>query len=178
MQRLLLVDDEGNVLAALRRVLVRGLSGEELQIETIDDPRRALERVAASAFDLVVSDYRMPPMDGVTFLKEVRRLQPDAVRLILSASTDFDTLMAAVNEAEIFRYITKPWADEELVAAVREGLARRTQVLEDRRLADELRLRQGEISAEEAERRRLEAEEPGITKVNWRPDGSIHLEDI
>lgn len=178
MGRVLLVDDEGNVLSALRRALRRAFPDGELQIETCDDARRALERVAAMPFDAVVSDYRMPAMNGVAFLKEVRKLQPDAVRLILSASTDFDTLMEALNEAEIFRYIIKPWAEDELIGAVREALARRAQTQEDRRLADEQRLQQGEISAEELERRRLEAEDPGITRVNWGPDGSIRLEDI
>ncbi|MDA0189368.1 MAG: response regulator [Proteobacteria bacterium] len=178
MARLLLVDDEPNVLNALRRVLQRAFHGEDLQIEICDDPLKALTRVESGVFDLVVSDYRMPTMDGVTFLKHVRRLQPDAVRLILSASTDFDALMTAVNEAEIFRYLIKPWSDEALVDTLREGLVRHQQVREDRRLADEQRLQQGELSAEEIERRRIEAEEPGITRVKWGPDGSVLLDDL
>ena len=177
MKRILLVDDENNVLNSLRRVLQRAFANEEgLSIEICDDPRVALEWVGREVFDLVISDYRMPPMDGVAFLKSVRQMQPDAVRLILSASTDFDALMSAVNEAEIFRYLTKPWDDDELVAAVRFGLARRAQCLEDRRLADQVRLLQGEMSAEEIELCRLEADEPGITKVKWGPDGSVLLE--
>lgn len=176
MKRILLVDDESNVLNALRRVLMRAFAGEDLHVETCDDPRLALERAGNELFDLVISDFRMPPMDGVTFLKSVRQLQPDTVRLILSASTDFDAVMTAINEAEIFRYLTKPWDDDELVATVRLGLARREQLSEDRRLADDARLQHGDMSAEEIELRRLEADEPGITKVNWGPDGSVHLE--
>lgn len=176
MKRILLVDDENNVLNSLRRVLQRAFADEALSIDTCDDPRLALEWAGSERFDLVVSDYRMPPMDGVAFLKSVRQMQPDTVRLILSASTDFDALMTAINEAEIFRYLTKPWDDDELVAAVRLGLARRTQLLEDRRLADQTRLLQGEMSAEEIELCRLEADEPGITKVKWGPDGSVLLE--
>lgn len=176
MKRMLVVDDETNVLNALRRALLRAFSGEDLHIEIFDDPRLALERVGNQVFDLVMSDFRMPPMDGVTFLKGVRQLQPDAVRLILSASTDFDALMTAINEAEIFRYLTKPWDDGELVATVRLGLARREQLLEDRRLADEARFFQGDMSVEEIELQRLEADEPGITKVKWGPDGSVLLE--
>ena len=176
MKRMLVVDDETNVLNALRRALLRAFAGDDLHIEIFDDPRLALERVGNQVFDLVMSDFRMPPMDGVTFLKGVRQLQPDAVRLILSASTDFDALMTAINEAEIFRYLTKPWDDAELVATVRLGLARREQLLEDRRLADESRFFQGDMSVEEIERQRLEADEPGITKVKWGPDGSVLLE--
>ena len=176
MKRMLVVDDETNVLNALRRALLRAFAGDDLHIEIFDDPRLALERVGTQVFDLVMSDFRMPPMDGVTFLKGVRQLQPDAVRLILSASTDFDALMTAINEAEIFRYLTKPWDDAELVATVRLGLARREQLLEDRRLADESRFFQGDMSVEEIELQRLEADEPGITKVKWGPDGSVLLE--
>jgi two-component system probable response regulator PhcQ len=176
MKRMLVVDDETNVLNALRRALLRAFAGDDLHIEIFDDPRLALERVGNQIFDLVMSDFRMPPMDGVTFLKGVRQLQPDAVRLILSASTDFDALMTAINEAEIFRYLTKPWDDAELVATVRLGLARREQLLEDRRLADESRFFQGDMSVEEIELQRLEADEPGITKVKWGPDGSVLLE--
>lgn len=176
MKRMLVVDDEANVLNALRRALLRAFAGDDLHIEIFDDPRLALERVGNQVFDLVMSDFRMPPMDGVTFLKGVRQLQPDAVRLILSASTDFDALMTAINEAEIFRYLTKPWDDAELVATVRLGLARREQLLEDRRLADESRFFQGDMSVEEIELQRLEADEPGITKVKWGPDGSVLLE--
>lgn len=176
MNRILLVDDENNVLNSLRRVLQRAFADEGLSIEICNDPRLALEWAGSEMFDLVISDYRMPPMDGVAFLKGVRQMQPDAVRLILSASTDFDALMSAVNEAEVFRYLTKPWDDDELVAAVRLGLARRAQCLEDRRLADQARLLQGEMSAEEIELCRLEADEPGITKVKWGPDGSVLLE--
>lgn len=177
MTRLLLVDDETDLLKALRRMLTRALQEEKPAIETFDDPRAALERAAEVSFDLVISDFRMPPMDGVAFLKRFREIQPDAMRLILSATTDFSTVMNAVNEAEIHRYLVKPWVDEELAATVREALQRRQQLQEDKNLADEMRLQQGVISAEELELRRLEAEEPGITKVKWGPDGSILLDE-
>lgn len=177
MKRLLLVDDEANLLNALRRVLMRAFQGEDIKFELFDDPRAALVRAAEVSFDLVISDYRMPPMDGVAFLKAFKLLQPDAVRLILSATTDFDTLMSAVNEAEVHRYLVKPWTDDELVATISAALKKRDELLENRQLADAVRLQQGRISAEDVERRRLEADEPGITRVNWGPDGSILLDE-
>lgn len=177
MKKLLLVDDETNILQALRRTLTRAFQGEEVRLELFDDPHAALRRAAETAFDLVISDYRMPAMDGVAFLKAFRELQPDTLRLILSGTTDFDTLMTAVNEVEIHRYLVKPWADDELVATVRKAMAKRAQLQEERQLADEMRLQQGGISVEELELRRLEAEEPGITRVNWGPDGSVLLDE-
>jgi response regulator RpfG family c-di-GMP phosphodiesterase len=120
----------------------------------------------------------MPGMDGVTFLKAMRALQPDSVRLILSATTDFQAVMTAVNQAEIHRYLVKPWSRDELVDTVRESLERFDRLLEDRLLADEKRVERGRLSAEERERRRLEAESPGITKVTWGPDGELLLDDL
>lgn len=177
MRKILLVDDETNILHALRRTLTRAFAGQDVRIELFDDPRAALERAAETVFDLVISDYRMPTMDGVTFLKAFRELQPDSVRLILSGTTDFDILVSAINEAEIQRYLIKPWADEEVVDTVRTALEKRAQTLEDRRLADEMRLQQGGITVEELELRRLEEQEPGITKVKWGPDGSVLLDE-
>jgi two-component system, probable response regulator PhcQ len=177
MRRLLLVDDEINVLRALQRALHRHFRSEELRVEICEDPVQALVRVGESAFDVVISDYRMLPMSGVEFLKTVKKLQPDAVRLMLSAATDFDTVLTAINDAEVFRYIAKPWHDKDLEEIIRLALARRDQLLEDRGLADEVRVQRGELTAEDHEARLLEAAEPGITKVNWGPDGAVILDD-
>lgn len=176
MHRLLLVDDEANILQALRRVLVRAFR-DDMRIELFDDPRAALTRAAEISFDVVISDFRMPVMDGVTFLKALREIQPDSVRMILSATTDFDALVTAINEAEIHRYLIKPWVDDEVVATVRLALEKRAKLLEEHQLADESRMRKGMMTKAEAELRRLEAEEPGITKVKWGPDGSVLLDD-
>jgi DNA-binding NtrC family response regulator len=179
MARLLLVDDEPNVLRSLKRVL--SLSGEPAlrleAIETFESPCRALERLRDQAFDLILSDYRMPEMDGVAFLSASRELQPDAVRLILSAQADLKGLIGAINEAGVQRFIMKPWDDLDLRVALVEALERRELLLENRRMADEVRLARGVISRQELELRRLEEETPGITKVNWGPDGSVLLED-
>jgi DNA-binding NtrC family response regulator len=176
MKRVLLVDDETNILQALRRILTRAFRDEVL-VESFVDPRAALTRAAEAAFDVVISDFRMPLLDGVSFLKAFREIQPDTVRMILSATTDFDALVTAVNEAEIHRYLIKPWADDEVVAAVRGALEKHALELEERRLADESRLKHGAITPEELEMRRLEEEEPGITRVKWGPDGSVLLDD-
>jgi two-component system, probable response regulator PhcQ len=178
MRRLLLVDDEINVLHALRRALHRHFGREEMRIEISHDPRQALVRVGECAFDLIISDLRMPPMSGVEFLKAVKGLQPDAVRLMLSASTEFESVVTAINDAEVFRYIAKPWQDKDLQEVIRLALARRDQLLEDRTLADEVRVERGVLSAEDHEARRLEAAEPGITKVKWGPDGAVMLDEL
>lgn len=176
MRRLLLLDDEVHVLQALNRALRQSFAGEGIVIETFTDPEQALLRSSETAFDVVVSDYRMPGINGIDFLKVIKCTQPDAIRLVLSASTEFETVMQAVNQVEVFRYIPKPWQSEELTAILAAAFMRRDQILEDRRLADLLRPEHGELTPQELEVRRLEAEEPGITKVNWGEDGSVQFD--
>ena len=119
----------------------------------------------------------MPGMNGVQFLKAFREIQPDASRLILSGYADLNGLIGAINEAGICRFISKPWNDYELTATLGQVLALRELTLENQRLADQARLTTGAISAEEIERKRLEAMEPGITHVTWGPDGSVLLDE-
>jgi DNA-binding NtrC family response regulator len=176
MRRLLLVDDEINILQALQRTLRQTFREEGFVMELHTDPLQALQRIDEVVFDFVIADFHMPQMNGVDFLEQVRDLQPDAVRLMLSACTDFDTVRKAVNRAEVFRYISKPWIATELEEIIRLSLVRRDKVMEDRRLADQLRALCGELTLQELEARRLEEEEPGITKVNWGPDGSVLLD--
>jgi DNA-binding NtrC family response regulator len=177
MRRILLLDDEINVLHALSRQLRNCFTGIDLQIEIFTDPEQALLRSGETAFDVVISDYRMPAINGVDFLKTMKGIQPDAVRLVLSASTEFDAIMNAVNQAEVFRYIAKPWQEAELQESLQLAFERHDQIVKEMGVADESRALRGDLSSQELEAQRLEAEEPGITKVKWGPDGSVRLED-
>lgn len=176
MRRLLILDDEVNVLHALQRTLRQCFPVAEMKVETFTDPENALLRTGEAAFDIVISDYRMPSMNGIDFLMAVKGIQPESVRLVLSASTEFNTVMNAINQAEVFRYIAKPWQVDEIKKTLALAFARRDKTLEDQRLADEVRAKRGELTPQELEARQLEAEDPGITKVNWGPDGSVHLD--
>lgn len=131
MNRILIVDDEQNVLNALRRELL----GEYL-VETFDKPDAALEHCIHAQFDLVIADYQMPGMNGIQFLKQFGKLQPDAARLVLSGEADFGAVVGAINETHIYRFIGKPWDSAELVATLAQALAHRSIMLENRRLAE------------------------------------------
>lgn len=182
MSRILIVDDEESILKSLRRLLsltpcTAGEVTYKLTVDISSSPKEALEKARHTAYDLVLSDFRMPVMNGVQFLKALREIQPDAARLILSGYADLNGLIDAINEAGIIRFISKPWNDYELVSTLGQVLALRDLSLENQRLADQARLSMGTISAEEIERKRLEASEPGITQVNWGPDGSVLLDE-
>jgi two-component system, probable response regulator PhcQ len=175
MRRILLVDDEINVLNALVRAMRLHLQIEDLHIETFTDPFDALTRCGEATFDIVISDFQMPQMTGVEFLHAMKDVAPNTVRMILSASTEFQTVSAAISEAQVFRYIPKPWQVGDLQENIRMALLHRDSLLEQQRRTDALRVKAGELSAQELETRRLEEDEPGLTKVRWGPNGEIIL---
>ena len=86
-------------------------------------------------------------------------------------------IVRAINDAGIFRFVSKPWSDADLKVSILQVLAHRDLLLENRRLANELRLKRGVISRQQLELERLEAESPGITRVRWTEDGGVLLED-
>jgi response regulator RpfG family c-di-GMP phosphodiesterase len=180
MSNLLIVDDEPNVLNALRRMCQNNAilpAIPDPSITTFTSPMQAVKYVSEHRVDLVISDYRMPEMDGAAFLTRVKELQPDTARIILSACTDMDGIVRAINHAGIFRFVSKPWSDHDLKVAILEVLAHRKLLIENRRLADEVRSQRGVISRQQLELERLEMESPGITQVHWSDDGGVMLQD-
>jgi len=134
--RILCVDDERNVLRSLERIfldddyeIVLAGSGEEgLQVlEKNDD-----------SFQVVISDYRMPVMNGVEFLKQVFARWPDTVRIVLSGYADAGAIVAAINEGHIYRFIPKPWNDDDLRVTIQNCLERYFLLKRNRELLDEL----------------------------------------
>ncbi len=136
---LLFVDDESSILSALRR-LFRPFG---YRILTAESGAAGLDVLAAEEVDLVVSDMRMPNMDGASFLREVRTRWPGAVRLLLTGYADIASTIEAINHGEIYRYISKPWDDDEIVRTVKDALERKRLERENQRLA-ELTARQNE----------------------------------
>jgi len=115
---LLCVDDEPNILSALRR----SLRTEHWRVLTANSGAEALETLAHENVDLVISDMRMPEMDGARLLEQVSQRWPASIRILLTGHADMNATVAAINRGRIFRYLNKPWDDEELRATVRQGL--------------------------------------------------------
>jgi len=128
--KILCVDDEPNILASLRRLF----RGKGFHVLTAPGGHEGLELMEKEDVDLVISDMRMPIMDGACFLEHVRARWPDTVRLLLTGYSDVQSIIDAINRGEIYRYITKPWDDNDIVLVVRQALERKALEQEKQRL--------------------------------------------
>ena len=124
-QTLLLVDDEPNILASLSRLLRR----EGFQILTALSPSEAFEHLAKQPVQVILSDQRMPEMSGTEFFARVRQLYPETIRIVLTGYTDLDSVTGAINRGAIYKFLTKPWDDDQLREQIRDAfrMAKETQ---------------------------------------------------
>ncbi|MFP5417701.1 MAG: HD domain-containing phosphohydrolase [Gammaproteobacteria bacterium] len=137
--KLLLVDDEPNILASLNRLL----RAEGYAIRTAESGTRALELLGEEAADVIVSDMRMPGMNGAEFLKHARERWPDSVRLLLTGFSDAESTISAVNEGGIHAYLTKPWDETHVLQAIRSAVERK-RLVDERNALLALTARQNE----------------------------------
>ncbi|MBV7497681.1 HD domain-containing phosphohydrolase [Pseudomonas sp. NPDC086112] len=131
--KLLLVDDEESILNSLRRLL----RGQPYEVLLATSGAQALEIMAQQPIDLVMSDARMPNMDGATLLAHVHQRYPDTLRIMLTGYADPSAIIKAINEGQIHRYISKPWHDEEMLLTLRQSLAYQHSERERLRLVQE-----------------------------------------
>ena len=118
---IVIVDDEEMVLTSLNSFLNLET---EYTVKSFTNPLEALEFIKMNAVDLVVSDYLMPEMDGISFLGEVRKARPNVPRIILTGYADKENAIKAINEVGLFQYIEKPWDNDDLLIILRNGIER------------------------------------------------------
>ena len=131
---LLLVDDEEDVIAALERLL----RYDGYNILHANSGRQGLELLAGHEVGVVISDQRMPEMSGVEFLSQVKELYPETIRIVLSASADFDSVKEAINQGAIYKFFSKPWDNEILRVDVMEAFWRHELAHEKEQLLQEI----------------------------------------
>ncbi len=144
---ILYVDDEAENLLVFKSTFRL-----EYRIFTATSAAAALDILARETIHLVISDQKMPLVDGVAFLREVSRRYPDVVRLILTGYSDLETVVAAVNECGIYRYLTKPWQEEELRLTLEKALETLRLRDENGQLLDHLAAANGHLEARVAQR--------------------------
>jgi response regulator RpfG family c-di-GMP phosphodiesterase len=127
---LLCVDDEANILQSLRRLL----HGSGYRVLIAHSGAAAIAVLEQEAVDIVISDMRMPEMDGAQFLEAVRSRWPGVTRMLLTGHADIGAVIGAINRGEIYRYITKPWDDHDMLLVIRLAFERRALEHDKRRL--------------------------------------------
>jgi two-component system response regulator HupR/HoxA len=144
----LVVDDEPRVLDALEAVLAA-----EFRVLRAEGGEPALRLLPDADVAVIVTDYRMPGMTGVELLRRSQEVAPEAVRIVLTAYTDVDSLMDAINTGRIYHFVAKPWDPNELLLIVRRAAERYALVRDNARLRDELELAVNGLQREVEERR-------------------------
>ena len=180
--RIMLVDDEKGILNALRRMLesraITELSSYSYKVETFESPVAALRRAEETPFGVVLSDYRMPEMSGVSFLTKIKEIQPAATRMILSGYADLSALVSAINLAQIQCFMSKPWDDDELRGAIAKAIRAHATYTDNERLVGTALLAEGKVSAEQLALKLLQERNPILARVNWAPDGGVLLDPM
>ena len=121
VQTIVIVDDEEMVLTSISSFLSLET---DYNLKTFISAKKALDYIKDNPVDLVVSDYLMPEMDGISFLIKVRELVPEVPRIILTGYADKENAIKAINQVGLFQYIEKPWDNEDILIIFRNGLER------------------------------------------------------
>lgn len=162
---LLIVDDEPMILKSIQRILRR----EDYNIMTAQDADEGLNLLQAREIDLLISDHNMPGMSGVEFLQKVKAEYPDILTIMLTGQKEIEVAMQAINDAGVYKFILKPWDDDDFKLTIRRALESLDLVRERNMLRERVKSRDSIL-------RNLEKEHPGITKVEKDDEGYLILE--
>jgi DNA-binding NtrC family response regulator len=164
---ILIVDDEDAIRKAIKKVL----RFEPYSLLDTGDPVEALDLALANPVHLIISDYIMPKMLGIDLLRKIRLTKPDTIRIILTGNANLEMAMQAINDGAIYRFITKPWDNNELLLAIRLGLKQYDTDANNRRLLGLLK-KHADILEQ------LESRQPGITGLRKTNAGRIVVGDF
>lgn len=163
---ILMVDDEPHVLKAFQRALHR----EPYTLMTAGGGEEGLKLLEARDVSLVISDFNMPRMNGLDFLKSVKAQYPHILAIMLTGQAEIQIAVQAINEAGVYKFVQKPWDDADLKITILRALESIDLATERDRLLQKVKSRDTIL-------KELEKKHPGITKVNRDADGYLVLED-
>lgn len=169
---ILIVDDEESIRSALRRVLRR-----DYQLSFASSAAEALERLRQERPDVILSDHLMPEMTGLELLKRCRLLYPHMGRVVLTGQAEMSMVISAINEGSVFRFLTKPWDEDELKLTIHLAVEH-ARTLSETHTASAESARQDDVTQTgDQELTHLEAAHPGLTSVQRDSDGAILIDD-
>ncbi len=166
--RVLFVDDEPRILNTMRM-----LFRNHYEVLTADSGAKALELLKTQPVDVIVSDQRMPGMTGIEMLRQARELNPGAMRILLTGYSDLNAIIGSINDGEVFRFVNKPWFDEDLTATLERAVeaARATQA------ASEAEARAAAVEAPKAAAK-ADAAQAAVLVLDDNPSVPQKIQDI
>ena len=170
MKTVMIVDDEMNILKALRRSLIK----KGWSVTCVASPIEALNKAQQGMYAVIISDYKMPLMNGIDFLLAVQKLQPYSSKIMLSGQADYEALTNAINYSAVDRFIDKPWTDISLCDALDWGHKAFLS-----KLRNDRHVNKASMSKEQSmdwNEQLLEQASPGITKVHRNEMGWIECD--
>ncbi|HNX90509.1 MAG TPA: response regulator [Candidatus Omnitrophota bacterium] len=163
VHKILIVDDEEGVRNAIKRVL-RPMDYDVIDAGSAEDALMIIKKT--NGIDMVISDYCLQNMNGVDFLSEVNKNDPTVITILITGHADLKVALDAINRACLYKFILKPWDNEDLMVTVKRALEQRDLIRENKRLLTEIRKK--DLILQD-----LEKNNPGITKVKRDDSGSI-----
>ncbi len=129
---ILILDDEPLITQTLKSLLEEV---DSVNVTALNSPEKAVSALGERSYSVVISDFLMPGMDGISFLKKVRELQPGASRILLTGYADKQNAIRSINEVGLYQYVEKPWDNESLLLVLRNALERASLIEElDRKM--------------------------------------------
>mgnify|MGYP002795037581 CR=1 FL=1 len=163
-KNLLVIDDEPAILSSLRRQFRKNY-----QVHIANSAEEGMELMKAHPIQVIISDQRMPGMNGSDFFDQVKHDFPDATRLLLTGYADIQAVIEAINDGNIYRYITKPWDPTELDTIVREAYERHNLIVHNKKLMDQLQ------EANQTLENRVKKRTAELRKINKEKDYMIGI---
>lgn len=169
--QLLIIDDEEEILKALYRQFRR-----EYDVYTAPSAEQGYRLMTENPIQVIISDQRMPGMNGAEFFGKIKNEYPDAIRLLLTGYADIQAVISAINDGNIFRYIAKPWDPVELDTIVREAFERYHLIVQNRKLLEELQESNTRLEQRVAERTaELEEMNGRLLTLNQQKDSFLGM---
>jgi len=172
LQRILVVDDEKVVLVSLRETLRQ----QGYEVFAVEDPVEALQLIQKTAFSVILSDQQMPTLTGLEFLAQAKAVQPNSIRILITAVLSLSTVIDAINKGEVYRFIVKPWLREELLITIKNAVQRYELVSTNSALHEQTIAMNERLGAQLAQ---LDAQNRQLGQLNQtlrqNLDGSIQL---
>lgn len=163
----LAVDDDAKTLRSLRRVFA---DHRRISLVACEDPMKALRIATDEEIDLVIVDQQMPSMTGTELLGRLVERKPEILSIVLTGYSDVEVILKAINDLGVYKFILKPWKNEDLYWTVVRALEMKEAVENNSRLRRELREREACLT-------RLEHRYPGISKVERDKSGAVVIDD-